>query len=441
MRVDAWTNQWEASSMRQPVSKLLSSRLLSRRFYFCLAVCLAAMPAAWAQVGAALSGVVVDQSQSVVSGAAVTVKNTDTGAVRGTTTDSAGRYQVVLLPVGNYEIHVSKTGFAEVIRAGVRLVVGQDATVDFSLSVGQVSQQLTVSADAPPVSLSTTDISGLVGDQQVRNLPLNGRSFDELLTLNPGVVNFTWEKTGGIGVSNSTVGNNFGVEGNRPQQNLFLLNGVEFTGAAENNMQPGGTSQQLLGVDAVQEFNVLRDSYSAEYGKRPGAQVSIVTSGGTENQLHGSVYDFLRNNAFDARNFFDGNSVPEFRAESVWGGSRRAALQKDKTFFFTNFEDAPTASASDRRGYGSRHQHASRVIALRADHVAGAGVFGIRNSLASRPAVGGQPPDQSVATRLQPGAPDFRRNFRRRSTRRCKPFAITFRGRCGSIINFRTRIT
>ena len=106
-------------------------------------------------------------------------------------------------------------------------------------------------------------------------------------------MNFTWEKTGGIGVSNSTTGNNFSVSGNRPQQNIFLLNGVEFTGAAENNMQPGGSSQELLGVDAVREFNVLRDSYGAEYGKRPGGQVTIVTQSGT-NQLHGSVYEFLR---------------------------------------------------------------------------------------------------------------------------------------------------
>src|SRR6202000_1212571 len=108
----------------------------------------------------------------------------------------------------------------------------------------------------------------------------------------------TAEKTGGIGVSNSTTGNNFSVSGNRPQQNLFLLNGVEFTGAAENNMQPGGTSQELLGVDAVREFNLLRDSYSAEYGKRPGAQVLIVTQSGA-NQMHGSLYEFLRNNAMD----------------------------------------------------------------------------------------------------------------------------------------------
>src|SRR6202007_278894 len=113
--------------------------------------------------------------------------------------------------------------------------------------------------------------------------------------------NFTSEKTGGIGISNSTVGNMFSVSGNRPQQNLFLLNGVEYTGAAENNMQPGGTSQQLLGVDAVREFNVQRDSYSAELGKHPGGQVIIATQSGS-NQWHGSVYEFLRNNAFDAPN-------------------------------------------------------------------------------------------------------------------------------------------
>ncbi len=175
-----------------------------------------------------------------------------------------------------------------------------------------------------------------MGEQQIKNLPLNGRSYDELLTLNPGVVNFTSMKTGGIGVSNSTVGNNFAVEGNRPQQNLFLLNGVEFTGAAENNMQPGGTSQQLLGVDAVREFNLLTDSYGAEYGKRPGGQVLIVTQSGS-NQLHGSVFEFLRNNAVDARNFFDGASVPGFE-RNQYGVGLGGPLKKNKTFFFANFE-------------------------------------------------------------------------------------------------------
>ncbi len=308
--------------------------------FLSVAVCLAlfsiAMPVASAQVGAALSGVVTDPSHAVISDATVTVKNSETGASRGTMTDSQGYYQFVQLPVGNYEIHVSKAGFAEATRTGIHLVVGQDAE-DVSLNLSSVNTQVSVSADAPAVSVSTNDISGLVGEQQVKNLPLNGRSFDELLTLNPGVVNFTWEKTGGIGVSNSTMGNNFAVSGNRPQQNLFLLNGVEFTGAAENNMQPGGTSQQVIGVDAVQEFNVLRDSYSADYGKRPGAQVSIVTSNGT-NQLHGSLYEFLRNSAFDARNFFDGNSVPGFE-RNQFGGRFGGPIKKDQTFFFLNAED------------------------------------------------------------------------------------------------------
>jgi hypothetical protein len=173
------------------------------------------------------------------------------------------------LPIGSYEVHASKAGFAEAKRTGIVLVVGQDATADLNLQIGQVKEQITVVENVPVVNASTQEISGLVGEQQVRDLPLNGRSFDLLLTLNPGIVNFTSQKTGGTGVSNSSTGNNFAVSGNRPQQNLFLLNGIEFTGAAENNMQPGGPSQQLLGVEAVQEFNVLRDSYGAEYGKRP----------------------------------------------------------------------------------------------------------------------------------------------------------------------------
>src|SRR5579864_3605894 len=289
-----------------------------------------------AQVSAVLSGTVTDQSGGIVSGATVTAKSVDTGAARTALTNDAGRYQVFSLPVGQYEVRVRKSGFAEEIRTGIHLVVGQDASVDFTLRVGEASQQVTVDADAPPVSVTTTDISGLVGVRQVKDLPLNGRSYDELLTLNPAVVNFTAEKTGGIGVSNSTVGNNFAVSGNRPQQNIFLLNGVEFTGAAENNMQPGGTSQQLLGVDAVREFNVLVDSYSAEYGKRPGAQVLIVTQSGT-NQLHGSLFEFLRNNVLDAPNYFDAGSAPGFQ-RNQFGGSLGGPVRKNKTFLFGNYE-------------------------------------------------------------------------------------------------------
>jgi hypothetical protein len=297
--------------------------------------CLCA-PFSAAQVSANLSGQITDQSGATVSAASVTAKNLDTGISRTVLTDQGGRYRFFALPVGPYEVRVTKAGFAEGIRSGIRLVVGQDATVDLSLRVGQVTEQVKVTEDAPVVNLTTQGISGLVGERQVKDLPLNGRSYDLLLTLNPGIVNFTWEKTGGIGVSNSTTGNNFSVSGNRPQQNIFLLNGVEFTGAAENNMQPGGSSQQLLGVDAVREFNVLRDSYGAEYGKRPGGQVTIVTQSGT-NQLHGGVYEFLRNNALDAPNFFDQGSAPPFQ-RNQFGGSLGGPIRSNKTFLFGNYE-------------------------------------------------------------------------------------------------------
>ncbi len=298
-------------------------------------LCLCSLTAQ-AQVSAGLSGRVTDPSGAAVPAAAITAKNVDTGTIRTTVTDQAGRYELPALAIGKYEVEAAKSGFEKQIRTGILLVVGQDATADLSLQVGRVSQQVTVAANVPIVNTTTRDISGLVGEEEVKELPLNGRSYDLLLTTNPGIVNFTFEKTGGIGVSNSTTGNNFAVSGNRPQQNLFLLNGIEFTGAAENNMQPGGPSQLLLGVEAVREFNVLRDSYGAEYGKRPGAQVTIVTQSGA-NQWHGSAYEFLRNNAFDAPNYFDKGSAPPFQ-RNQFGAAAGGPLQKNRTFIFANYE-------------------------------------------------------------------------------------------------------
>ncbi|HLJ79301.1 MAG TPA: carboxypeptidase-like regulatory domain-containing protein, partial [Acidobacteriaceae bacterium] len=301
---------------------------------FLLATLLQGLPAV-AQTGSAISGTVFDESGAAVSAASVTARNLNTGAERSTATDAGGAYQILALPVGDYEVTAHRSGFADEVRTGIHLAVGQDAVADLRLHAAGVQERVVVHADADAVSVTTSDVSGLVREQEVRSLPLNGRSYDELLTLNPGVVNFTAEKTGGIGVSNSTVGNNFSVSGNRPQQNLFLLNGIEFTGAAENNMQPGGTSQQMLGVDSVREFNVLRDDYSAEYGKRPGAQLLIVTAGGT-NQMHGSAFEFLRNSALDARNYFKRAAVPPFQ-RNQFGTSMGGPLQRH-TFAFGNYE-------------------------------------------------------------------------------------------------------
>jgi len=288
-----------------------------------------------AQTSASISGYVTDQSGAAVASAAVTVKNLETGAIRTTNSNSVGNYLVLSLLPGRYEVSVSYPGF-KTLREHATLSVGEEARLDIVLYVAAASDDFEVKGDISVVNTSTADISGLVGEQQVRYLPLNGRSYDLLLPLNPGIVNFTSQKTGGNGISNSTTANNFSVSGNRPQQNLFLLNGVEYTGAAENNMTPGGTSGQLLGVDAVREFNVQRDSYGAEFGKKPGGQVIIVTQSGS-NQLHGALFEFLRNNALDAPNFFDQGDAPPFQ-RNQFGASLGGPIRKDKTFAFGNYE-------------------------------------------------------------------------------------------------------
>ena len=301
----------------------------------CCFLCVCSL-AATAQVSASLSGRVTDQTGAAVSGATVTANNLDTGISRTTVPTRPGGTICLLFPSANMSCERRRPALPSKFAPASLLVVGQDATADLSLQVGKVSEQVKVDGGCSDGERNHARHLR-PGRREGSESPSPERaSYDLLLTLNPGIVNFTWEKTGGIGVSNSTTGNNFSVSGNRPQQNLFLLNGVEFTGAAENNMQPGGPSQNLLGVEAVREFNVLRDSYGAEYGKRPGAQVTIVTQSGT-NQLHGSVYEFLRNNALDAPNYFDQGSAPPFQ-RNQFGAALGGPIQKDKTFFFANYE-------------------------------------------------------------------------------------------------------
>lgn len=289
-----------------------------------------------AQVEASITGTVTDVSGAAMPAATVTVKNVENGFVRTTTTDADGRYDVFSLPLGRYDVIAEKPGFRVEVKTGLTLVVGEKAVVDLKLQVGEVKQVITVKDEGPVVNVTTQETADLVGERQVKELPLNGRSYDELMTLNPGIVNYTAERTGGVGASNSSVGNMFVVSGRRPQENLFLLNGVEYTSASEINLTPGGASGELLGVDAVREFNVLPDNYGAQYGKRSGAQVSIVTTSGS-NELHGAVYEFLRNSAFDARNFFDQGAIPQFE-RNEFGGALGGPIQKDKTFIFGNYE-------------------------------------------------------------------------------------------------------
>jgi len=289
-----------------------------------------------AQDDGSISGSVHDVSGAGIEAATVQIKNLETGIVRGLQADQAGRFHAPSLPVGSYEVVAEKPGFRSERRSGIVLVVGGHQELELTLQVGDLRQTVEVSADPIALSATTEDTSGLVGERQLKELPLNGRSYDQLLTLNPGTVNYTSQRAGSTGTSNSELGNMFSVSGHRPQENLFLLNGVEYTGASEISNTPGGVSGQLLGVDAVREFAVVKDTYGAEYGKRPGAQVSIVTASGT-NQLHGSVYEFARNSALDARNFFDQGSIPDFQ-RNVFGGSLGGPIRADKTFVFGNYE-------------------------------------------------------------------------------------------------------
>lgn len=291
------------------------------------------LPSLDAQVTAAISGTVEDATGSRVPGAAITIKSIETGATRTVSTDSSGAYSVVSLPLGPQELKVEKTGFKTAVRNGVDLVVGQNAVVNFRLELGELTQEVTLVDESPVVNTTTSSVAGLVGERQIKDLPLNGRSFDTLLLLNPGTVNYSAMKSAGTSTSN---GNTFSVEGRRTYENVILLDGIEYTGSSQLAVTPGGVSGELLGIDAIREFNVLTGTYGAEYGKRAGAQIVVVTQSGT-NQLHGSVFEFLRNSDLDARNFFDQASAPPFR-RNQFGGALGGPVKKDKWFLFGNFE-------------------------------------------------------------------------------------------------------
>src|SRR5436309_1219779 len=282
---------------------------------------------------ATILGTVKDTSGALIPGVSITVKHTESGLTRTVVSGERGGYNVPLLPVGPYELTTTMPGFKQVVRSGVNLVVGQEAVVDLTLEVGANAEQVTVTEEAPLVNTTTSSTSGVITEQQVKELPLNGRSFDQLITLNVGVSNAT------SNTLDSGAWNMFSVEGKRPETNRFIINGIDWIGANATGqfITPEGASRQLLGVEAVREFNVLTDTYSAEYGKRAGGQINIVTSSGS-NQVHGSAFEYLRNSALDARNFFDQTTgAPPFK-RNQFGGSLGGPLKKDKMFLFGTYE-------------------------------------------------------------------------------------------------------
>lgn len=287
----------------------------------------------WAQgTTGTISGTVRDASGAVVPGASVTVQNPDTGFSRTVTVDRAGRYFVPQLPLGRYEVQAEVVGFKKEIRQGISLAVGQTAVVDFALTVGSVAEHITVTAEAPLVESSGATISGLVSEKEMSDLPLDGRSFDRLITTDAGAAFFPSQAGG----SAQGFGAKFTVNGQRWESNKFYQDGTEILGASRISDVPGSASGLMLGVDAIREFRVLTNNYSAEYGKKVGGAILTVTKSGT-NELHGSAFEFIRNNNLDARNFFDRGETPQFKRNN-FGGALGGPIQRDKMFIFGNYE-------------------------------------------------------------------------------------------------------
>jgi hypothetical protein len=277
---------------------------------------------------ATVLGTVTDPSGAAIPGATVQVRNTGTSQTQETVTDAQGRFQIPELGLGEYDIHASKQGFSTAVRTGVTLTVGSQTVIDFSLTVGQQQQTVTVEGAVSQVETNSSAVSNLVEATQMRELPLNGRNFGELILLAPGVQ----AVAGGTSFYGKT--DNYSIAGSRPEGQAFLLDDVNVSGFWNHGTGSGALGTQL-GLDAISEFQTLTNTYSAQFGGN-GAVINAVTRSGT-NSFHGSAYEFLRNSSLDARNFFDPQNIAPFR-RNQFGGTIGGPIKKDKMFFFVNYE-------------------------------------------------------------------------------------------------------
>lgn len=282
-------------------------------------------------VAGSILGTVRDQQGAVIPNAAVSAKNLGTGAERTATSDASGGFNIVSVPAGSYDVTTSAPGFQTEVRSGVTLTVGASLRLDFTLNVGAVSEKVEVTGEAPQVETTSSTMSGLVAETVIRELPLNGRDWLQLAVLQPGVSSVlgpvpTGPATKGLGAKMS-------ISGGRPNQNVYRVDGLVVNDQTNNS--PGSALGGNMGVDAIREFSVLTNTYTAEYGRSSGGVINAITKSGT-NTLHGTAFYFHRNSALDARNFFD-LRIPPFRRHQ-FGGSAGGPIKKDKLFFFSNYE-------------------------------------------------------------------------------------------------------
>ncbi len=294
----------------------------------CWTLCLAA--ALQAQTSGAIAGKVEDKTGGVLAGAKITLRHLETGVTRESAADPAGRFLFPATPVGEYELRAEFSGFRPLVRKGVHLAVGETAVVDFVMELGAVDQEITVVGEASLVNTRSAELSYLVAEGAIRELPLNGRNYTDLALLQPGVIAYP-HRDGGSVVAH---GLGASINGQDPRSNVYLLDGTplnDFT-----NGPAGSAAGTALGIETIREFRVEANAYSAEFGRNSGGQINALSKSGT-NQLHGSLYEFHRNDNLDARNFFDPNQKPEFK-RNQFGGTLGGPVRRDRSFFFFGYE-------------------------------------------------------------------------------------------------------
>ncbi len=308
------------------------------------ALLLASRPAHSQVTGATLSGTIKDASDQILPQASITVTSGATGEVRQIDANGSGFYVVPNLQPGSYDVAVSAKGFSRQVRTGIVLTVGAAQELNFTLQVGSMSQTVEVNATPPSIDTATSSIGATVDSRTVRELPLNGRDWTSLATLEPGVSSIPNQATASFSANkgNRGFGNQLTNSGHRANENNYRVNGISVNDYS--NAAPGGATGVNLGVDAIQEFSVLTTGYTAQYGRTSGAVINAITKGGT-NQLHGTAFGFDRDSIFDARNFFDPASIPPFRRVQ-FGASAGAPIVKDKTFIFGAYEGILQSSSS-----------------------------------------------------------------------------------------------
>ena len=284
----------------------------------------------WAQgATATILGTVTDMSGAGVPEASVQIKNTQTGAVQNTTSDAQGRFRVAELPVGNYDAQAAKEGFSTVVRKEITLAVGSQTVVDFALPVGQQQQTITVEGEVSQVETTNAAIGQYTSQQQMAELPLNGRNFEQLILLSPGVAPVTWSQSALQGRALQ-----YSVAGGRPEGQAILLDDQNLQNFWNNGM--GSITGSSLGVEAIGEFQTLTNAYGAQFGGN-GAVINAVSKTGT-NDFHGTAFDYLRNSALDARDFFSTKSDASPYRRNQFGGSLGGPVKKDRAFFFVDYE-------------------------------------------------------------------------------------------------------